>query len=306
MGFRSEALARAWENKQLFLQAKSPEIMLAAGVIGFGVTVVTACRATLKLEDILEKGKEDLEKVNEFEHEEYSEKDREKDKVIIYIRTTVDVVKQYTVPILFGTASIVLLVKSHNIQSQRIAGLSAAYAAVDRAFTTYRARVVEKYGEDIDREMRYGVEKVDVVNPETGKTKVTKRVSPEDPSMYAVFFDPKSRNWGKDVESNYVFIRATQRYANDLLVARGHLFLNEVYDMLDIPRTTAGQVVGWLHVKGNTGDNFVDFGLFRDNDQVRDFMNGREGSILLDFNVDGVVHDLIDQPREAISWQNPL
>jgi hypothetical protein len=64
--------------------------------------------------------------------------------------------------------------------------------------------------------------------------------------------------------------------------------------MLGIDRSKAGSVVGWVITKEGTGDNFIDFGVFDgDNPRARDFVNGREGSILLDFNVDGVIYDKI-------------
>jgi hypothetical protein len=88
-----------------------------------------------------------------------------------------------------------------------------------------------------------------------------------------------------------MFIRSQQNYANDLLNARGHVFLNEVYDMLGIERTSAGAVVGW--VRGN-GDNEIDFGVLNDLHSGQRFINGDERSVLLDFNVDGVVYDLIE------------
>jgi hypothetical protein len=306
MNFRSDGLARLVGGRSLTLQANSPKILLGLGLVGFGATVVAASMATLKVEDVIEKGQADLKKVNDQpESEEYTEKDRSRDKAIIYTRTAMGVVKLYAPAILFGSASVLALTKSYSIQSQRITALTAAYHVIDQAFNQYRERVVERYGEEVDREMRYGMEKVSFTDPETGKKSTVKRVSNEEPSMYSRFFDPKSRNWSKDVESNYVFIRAQQRYLNNLLIARGHLFLNEVYDALDIPRSTAGAVVGWIHAPGNPGDNYVDFGLFREDGAVRDFMNGYEGSILLDFNVDGPIFEKIDTPRESVSWQNP-
>ena len=80
--------------------------------------------------------------------------------------------------------------------------------------------------------------------------------------------------------------------ANDKLHAHGHLFLNEVYDMLDIPRSKAGQVVGWVHTKEKPA--YVDFGIFETYKKNRDFVNGYERCILLDFNVTGNILDDFD------------
>jgi hypothetical protein len=208
-----------------------------------------------------------------MEHQEYSEEDRRKDIAIIYTRSAAGLVKLYGPAILVGSVSIGLLTKSHNILTERNAALTAAYAAVDKAFTQYRARVVEKYGEDEDRELRYSAKSVDV-------------------------FDELSTSWNKEPEYNLVYLKCQQSYANNMLKTRGHVFLNEVYDSLGIERTKAGQVVGWVISKD--GDNFIDFGIYTNQDKVRDFVNGREGAILLDFNVDGVIYDKLDDRGELL------
>jgi hypothetical protein len=89
-----------------------------------------------------------------------------------------------------------------------------------------------------------------------------------------------------------------------MLRARGHVFLNDVYDSLGIPRSKAGAVVGWVLNRNGEGDNFISFGVFDGTTQeIRDFVNGYEGSILLDFNVDGVIYDKIEDIGEELSWQ---
>jgi hypothetical protein len=186
-----------------------------------------------------------------------------------------------------------MLTKSHNLLNERNAALTAAYAAVDKAFNQYRTRVVEKYGEEEDQELRYSAQDVEVVNEKTGKKTTRRRVGDDEPSMYARFFDELSTSWSKEPEYNLVFLKCQQSYANDMLKTRGHVFLNEVYDALGIERTKAGQVVGWVISKD--GDNFIDFGIYTNQDRVRDFVNGREGAILLDFNVDGVIYDKIGE-----------
>jgi hypothetical protein len=231
----------------------------------------------------------------------YSPNDGRKDKAVIYTRSVGKIAKLYAPSLLLGAASVACLTKSHSILTQRNLALTAAYAAVDEAFRQYRDRVVEKYGEDQDREFRYSSEEVDIVD-EKGKLHTEIRVGPDTPSMYARFFDPLSDCWDKNPEYNLIFLQCQQRYVNDMLIARGHVFLNEVYDKLGLDRTKAGSVVGWIVSDDN--DNYIDFGVFTGENQTRSFVNGRDGSILLDFNVDGVIWDKIGPyERRAIGWQ---
>jgi hypothetical protein len=112
-----------------------------------------------------------------------------------------------------------------------------------------------------------------------------------DISPYACFFNEDSVAWTKNPECNKMFLRQQQNYANEKLRQRGYLFLNEVYDMLGIPRTKAGQCIGWIYDEKNPiGDNYVDFGIY-DRIHNQSFVNGYEDSVLLDFNVDGNILD---------------
>ena len=98
-------------------------------------------------------------------------------------------------------------------------------------------------------------------------------------SKYAVLFDSTNVNWSNDMSSNWLFLKCTETYANDLLKSRGTIFLNDVYGMLGFERTQTGQVVGWHYAKENPiGDNEVIFGV-----------QGSDNSITIDFNVDGSV-----------------
>lgn len=287
------------------LQAKkgSPTILLGVGVVGMIGSTVLACRATLKMQEVVERTRVDLDTAKSLEHREYSEHDRSKDVAIIYTRGLGNIFRLYGPSVLLGAASIACLTKSHRMLSERNAALAAAYAAVDIAFGEYRGRVIEKYGEEQDREFRYSSESYTIVSTDDGKSLDVVRASPDAASMYARFFDEYSKSWSQEPEYNLLFIRCQQNYANDMLKSRGHVFLNEVYDMLGIDRSKAGQVVGW--VISQDGDNYIDFGVFDGNQNARDFVNGREGSILLDFNVDGVIYDRIDEhKRGAIAWQS--
>ena len=294
MKFVPEVIGRQVARKALVAQKASPEALLAAGIVGMVGSTVLACRATLKMEMVMDEAQIKLNMAKTLEHDDYSEKDRSRDVSLIYFQSSVKIARLYAPAIVLGGLSIYALTSSNRILTRRNVALTAAYGALEKGFNEYRGRVIEKYGEDQDRDFRYGSE-VATITDEKGKKRDVIRVGPDDPSIYARFFDPVSPSWDRNPEYNMIFLKCQQNYANDLLKSRGHVFLNEVYDMLGLPRSQAGAVVGWVLSKNGETDNFVNFGVFDGKEQVaRDFVNGREGAILLDFNVDGVIYDKIE------------
>lgn len=306
------------KHTSLKLEKYTPDILMGLGIIGAVASTVLACKATLKVKDILEEKNEQLETVNTVEKDaltddtiDYSEEDGKKDRAIIYTQTGVKLLKEYAPAIGLGVLSIATIISSHNIMKKRNIALAAAYTAINTSFKKYRKNVVERFGKEIDKELRFGVKAVEVEskytdkkgNEKTKKEKVKAVESPIDGiSEYARFFDEcTSTEWRKDSEYNKMFLRRSQDYANEMLKHRGHIFLNEVYDMLGMPRSKAGQAVGWVYDKENpNGDNYVDFGLYDIHrlpihlkETKEAFINGTERSILLDFNVDGAIYDLI-------------
>ncbi len=287
-------------RQMLKLDKVSPQVLFGAGIVGFGATVVLACRATLELDNVLEDIQRDLntvETVTAAKPEKYSERDAVQAKGAVYIKGSLKIAKLYGPALAVGAVSIGCLTQSHNILNRRNAALTAAYAAVEKGFKEYRERVVAELGEEKDQEFRYGVVEKTVIDESDGKGAKKVQVKTADPngiSIYARFFDQVNcgGNWSPNPEYNRVFLTNMQNWANDLLISRGHIFLNEVYDMLGMERTKAGSVVGWI--VSDEGDNYVDFGIFNGNrEAVREFVNGHEGAILLDFNVDGVIYDKI-------------
>lgn len=289
------------------VEKHSPEILLGVGVVGVVATTVTACKATMKLNDILDECSETREKIKEVAEnpnyeDRYTEEDAQKDLTINYVQTGVKIAKLYAPSVALGVFSVGCLLGSHNVMQKRNAALSAAYLTVDKSFKEYKQRVIDRVGEEVEKEIRYGIKaeeiETTVQNEDGTETTVTETVKTMDPTLYsdyARFFDEASPYWQKDPEYNMVFLKAQQQYANDLLRAKGRLFLNDVYEMLGIDKTKAGQIVGWVYDEENpNGDNFVDFGIYdMSKERVRAFVNGYEANILLDFNVDGNIWDLM-------------
>lgn len=278
------------------LKKHSPEILVVAGIAGTVVSAVLACKATTKVAEILDETKDTLDTIHDgmetgaINGQEYTTEDGKKDTVVVYAQTGMKLAKLYGPAIILGTLSITSILASNNILRKRNVALGAAYAAIDKSFKEYRGRVIERFGEQVDTELKYGIkakkfEEIEV-DPETGKEKkVKKTVMVADPNLqsdYAVYFDSKSRDYEINPDYNRMFLKAQQAFANDKLQTRGHLFLNEVLDDLDLPRTPAGQIVGWTK---DGPDGYVNFRIV---EVERETEDGRhEPALLLDFNVEG-------------------
>ena len=301
------SLTRTFNKTGLKIKKHSPEILIAAGIVGTVTSAVMACKATTKLNDVLEETKDEIEKIEGYVEEngysdKYSEEDKKKDLAIVKTQGVVKVIKLYAPSVILGTLSLTAIVSSNRILKKRNIAIAAAYATVDKSFKDYRSRVVERFGKELDRELRHNIkvkEVEEVVTDENGNEKVEKKnvnvVGVPEYSDYAKIYDDGNTGWCKDPEASLMFLRRQQDYANDKLKEKGYLFLNEVYEMLGFQRTKAGQMVGWIYDEKNpVGDNYVDFGIYDVNKPKNaEFLDGKERAIILDFNVDGVILDMI-------------
>lgn len=303
------AITRKFNKVGFQFKKHSPEILVVAGVVGGVVSAVMACKATTKAGDIIEDTRSQLDIIHKGMEEgqihnvEYTQEDGQKDLAIVYTQTAVKFIKLYGPSVALGTASIIAILAGHNITRKRNVALTAANATIMNSFKEYRSRLVERFGEELDRELKYNIKSEEVTetvtNEDGTETEVKRTINVVDPntiSDYARIYDDGNTGWSKSPELNLAFLKTQQNYFNDLLHTRGHVFLNEVYDALGFPRTQAGQVVGWVYDEENPiGDNFIDFGIYDINDPAKvRFVNGQERSIILDFNVDGIVYDLIN------------
>ena len=303
-----EKVTREFYGAGLQLKKHSPEILLATGIVTGITATVMACKATLKLDEVLEKHEEQIDAIHkamenpELLPEPYTEKEAKRAITITYVKTGLDLAKLYGFPIAMGAVSITSTLAGYGVLNQRYVSASTAFASTSQAFKEYRGRVVERFGAELDKELRYDLKTKEVgriVKHEDGTEEIVK--SHEEVcdmlyySEYARFFDASCKGWSKDADFNLKFLKDQQRYANDRLRRQGFLFLNDVYESLGIPKCKLGQIVGWIYDEKNPiGDNYVDFGIFDSNKpQNMDFINGYEKTIILDFNVDGNILDLI-------------
>ena len=315
-----KSIACALARPTLKVKKYSPEILVGVGIVGL---VAAAVRAVYKtsgdefcqiIDDhriIMDKiaqakaiAAENPTKIDEDgnEVETYSLMSQRTDTFVNYRKTTVRMAKFYWPQISIAMLSVVSILSGFTIIRRRNIALMAAYNIVDQAFKGYRERVKAELGEEMDTHFMYdteikqlGTKTVEMPDGTTKKVKQTEQVlKGEVVSMYARLFDENNAQFSSAMPKyNWLYIKKKRDYLNDLLHSRGHVFLNEVYDELGFDHTQAGAVVGWVSkLHGGEGDNYISFGPWCEsiNDVEEE---GPHGSILLDFNVDGVVYDMI-------------
>lgn len=307
-------------NKGIFqIKKHSPEILVVSGVVGMVGSAVMACKATTKLDAIIKNAKVELEALNnakeegevgipneetgEIELTPYTEEEHKKCVAAVYVKNGLQLAKLYGPSVVLGAASITCILAGHNILNKRNIALAAAYATVDNSFKEYRNRVIDRFGEELDRELRYNVKTQEVetvVTNEDGTETTTKETVQTATtgfgSEYAFFFDEYSSCWTKDPEYNKIFLVGVEREANRKLQQNGYFFLNDLHKMLGVDATKAGQIVGWVYDPENNteGDNYISLRIFDvANEQKRLFVNGKERSILIDPNVQGNIWELM-------------
>lgn len=287
---------------------RSPEILMAVGTIGVVTATVTACVQTRKLDDILTEHEETLDRIKKLriDSAELGEpQNYGKETVMVYTATTFKVARLYALPLTIGAASLFCFFGAHHILKKRALALAAAYNALDTGFKQYRERVANRFGEEVENQIRHGItpkEVKETVVDENGEEKVVKKtvdVADGNCSPYMRYFTRSNKNWDKSPDTIYFFLKSEQDALNNLLKSRaytnprkiGVVTYNEVLERLgfEMPLDGSGLLVGWIYDAENPiGDNYIDL-------DVRSCMlPGEDGTLekaySIDFNVDGNIY----------------
>lgn len=302
-------ITRAAGKVGLVLSKHSPAMLSVIGGVGVVATAVLASQETLRVKEVVEPHVENLELISatlEDESKQYSDQDALHDRTVIYARLGRDLLKLYAPALIVGVLTVASIAASHRISAKRIAGLTAAYGALDQSYRRYRGRVEQALGKE-------GMEELDTKIREQAKKDIAERRKPDADiseigdsifdlagvSQYAVLYDENAATWNKNRNLSTSILRAQESYANDLLNCRGYVMLNEVYAGLGLPQTSAGAVVGWIRKDDGGADGYITFGDWDANyfDDIYKDVDGvcEARRWILDFNVDGVIWDRIDE-----------
>lgn len=302
----SPNLSRKVGKTGITLKKYSPEITFAFGVISFVGSIACGIKAGMECYTIIDEHEERLDDIAEAcqINPQWAETRAKRDKFIAYSITARDMAKKFAPCAALAVVSLGFMHTSNKILKDRYLGAVMAFNGLSETFKLYRSRVVEDQGVDKDKEYYYGV-KTEKVKKEITDEKGKKKTVEEEVGVidfgtvnqcdYIRFFDSTNPNWDPNPEFSLYFLKAKEKSANLLLDMRGHVFLNEVLESLDMPHSQIGAIVGW--VKGN-GDDYIDFGLMDyTKEGVRRFVNGDEIVVPLEFNCDGIILDKIGSLR---------
>ena len=287
-----------WNQTAICLKQHSPQIMVAGGCIGAVAGGVMACFATMKLGDILNAHREQVSNIQNFSEQT---EDTKKEVRKARLKTGIRIAALYGPSVAVEAASITSILAGHHILHKRNMALAAAYTVLDAGFKEYRGRVVDRYGEEADRDLRNGTHEETIqetVRDEDGKEQttqktvhVTDKAVPSDYARYFCYGEAQGAEQNDDY--NLFFLQAQERVANQMLQAKGMLTLNDIYDMLGIKRSIAGQRVGWVYDKHNegSGDNYIDLRIQDVYRKRSDASGDYEHVLMIDPNVDGVIEE---------------
>lgn len=302
----------------------APKILFGLGVVSTVGAVGASVVGGIKAADILEETREKVDEIHSEPEESRDEKEESKALLRVYLSTGADLVKIFWPTVLLTGLSIGCFSKGYGILNERNAALIASYNGLDKMFKAYRSRVIDKEGRDQDTEYYFGVKKEDgcktedIVDPKTGEVIGQNQIGYtealpweelyDDP--YTIIIDERSRIWSRNPDVTLFNLKNIQEWANAKLSEQGSLFINELREHLDVPRTKAGAALGWVvkedEQKRRTS-NYVDFGIFyvNPNDEhdehmydgyrteVDRILDGGAEPIVLHINPDGIVYDLM-------------
>lgn len=234
----------------------SPTILVAVGVVGVIASAVGACAATRKLDDVMELHKQRMAAANDEELVP-DEKERKELRLQARALTGWDMIKLYALPTLGMVASIACIVGAQIILRKRNAILTASLASATKAFEEYRKRVSNRFGDEVERQIRFNMqpdgEPVTVIDmDENGKTHKSKlqnyAIDPstmpeEDGIIY--FTRNYSPLWKDDDVINEHTIEQIIHYITDAYDKNGHVFINDIRSDFAVDGTIGGQALGY-------------------------------------------------------------
>ena len=206
--------------------------------ICFGVTAALTIRQSFKAKDAIE------------------EKQKENEQPLTKKEIVITALPYYTQPLIFGSITIVSIIGSQVLGSKSQASFIAGYLSLDQMFRKYRAKVVEHYGADTDKEIRKEIiieDATDVNLIAIDFLSTHSLLEDEDTSDKILFYDHFGERF---FTSTLAKVISAEYHLNRNFILGNDTTLYDFYTFLGISPLEDSDTVGW------TWDLFDDNGIF--------------------------------------------
>lgn len=260
----------------IILKAKSPEILIGAGIVLVLGGTYMACRATSKAKDVIQNCNDEIEEIKYRETEELGQlpencteqevkavyKETKSDIFVAHVRCGWELTKLYAPAIAMEAAGIGCFLGAHGIMRKRNAALMAAYEATDKAYRRLKEQQGQKLLTD-GAECKEGEKLVEKKDEEQKNCPFNSDLGP-----WAFMFDEDCNVWKPSDSTLLMEAKAVQKSLTNRLNAGRTIFLNDIRTAFgeDIPGPNLeGQIICW---DKTLGDTEIDLGLPRSEDYI--------------------------------------
>ncbi len=215
----------------------TPEIFMGAGVAGFVATIVMTAKAAPTVQEVHAKASWDREDISEFVNDPQSKGEQLRAS---YLSEARELAPLCLPPIFSGVASVTCFFMANKINIDRKEAILAAYSLSEKTLSTYQDKVIEKFGEDVHR---------DILN-DTSK-EIARREAPDDLDPERIVVPDGTVRCYDNVTGRYFFsskerIVEAEGVVNKRLVNEVRVSLQEFYYELGMEEHFAlGDAIGW-------------------------------------------------------------
>jgi hypothetical protein len=202
----------------------SPLILTAFGVAGTVATAVLTGKAAVKATEIIRR-------------EEYNRRVDNPDQTFLLNEQVRMVWKIYVPPVAMGTFTIFAIISANRVSTRRAAALAAAYSMSEKAYQEYKEKVIEKIGQNKERQVRD-----DLARDRVERNPVNDRNVIITGNGDVLCFDQTT---GQYFESSMEAIRKAENEVNYKVLNEGYCSQSEFFDMLGLETTSISSEMGW-------------------------------------------------------------
>lgn len=307
-------------NGLLIARKHAPEIMIGGGLAGFGLTIYETIKATNKTNDILEeKHRKSSVYAEALDYPiGYGPGEYENDISDLNRRTKIAIIKAWLPVGTLAVASGASILGGYRIINGRYVATAAAYKGLENFIGRYRGNVVDRFGKDVDWELANDI-KAETLEKAMAEREENRKIEEENKGkkirkkapktayqdIYCGIFDNYSDRWQRywTAEQVLEYLKFKQNQLNDMLRIRKHVFVNEVYDMLGLERTSAGSVNGWILTRTNP-ESHISLGIDEmPADELRSILSTHRNEdirVKIRLNPDGLIYNLIEDPNPIV------